>query len=111
MILLAVEDILVKVARVSLMGKGGGDIRAGKPAAIVNIYGIFCKCVQGRRQIKGRTQIIFQRLIYIGYSIVSAACGKSLRMAVEREASRSSGVRLPAAFILKLLKRAGSFLA
>ena len=69
-ILLAVKDILVKVARVSLMGQGGRDIRTGKTAAIVDIDGIFCKCIQGRRQIKGRTQIIFQRLIYIGYSIV-----------------------------------------
>ncbi len=104
--MLAVEDILVKVSGISFMGKGGGDIRTGKPAAVVDVYDIFCKCIQGRRQVKGGAQIIFQRLIHIRNRKVYISS-----LVVEREFSCSSGERLPGDFILRPLKRAGSFFA
>lgn len=112
MVLLAVEDILVKVSGVSFVGEGGGDIRAGKPAAVVDVYDIFCKCIQGRCQVKGRAQIIFQRFIYIrNRKVYIGSLGKSLRMAVERDPSCSSGERFAEGFVLRPLKRAGSFFA
>ncbi len=58
-------DRLIQVAGIAFMGKRGVQRRRAVAGSLVDINNILCQVIHRRCEIKGRTQIVFQRGIHV----------------------------------------------